>query len=75
LQPYNSNLRTREILAEACLSCQQEERKERATEMARGNQRDKAREKNLKEQAGKVTSHLPQPNAHSQLHPPYPYAL
>jgi hypothetical protein len=28
--------------------------------MARGNQRDKAREKNLKEQAGKES--LPQPN-------------
>jgi hypothetical protein len=28
--------------------------------MARGNQRDKAREKNLKEQAGKVTINLPQ---------------
>ena len=25
--------------------------------MARGNQRDKAREKNLKEQAGKVSTH------------------
>jgi hypothetical protein len=51
----------------------EKEETERATEMARGNQRDKAREKNLKEQAGKVTSISPNP--HSHFHPAYAHVL